>query len=301
MADIVLHPLTALNGAPTYTADDYRHAVNPFLAPSDKTTFGCLQGVRAGIQSPLSSIDGLTVTVKPHCGLVCPWPESGAYTYAIKEPMTVNVPDSTGDYYIVVSVYDPSLSQGETPGAWLQSWPASTPIKDINGLVLARVKAGVISDMEPILRPEVTLEVGTSDELKSIVPLEGQEAITRVNKHRFRFISGIWRDLSYIPLPSGSDASGWDISYRCSMGSTLVNIEIKVVRKSDWTAKAWDRSQILGFPSFLKPTIGNVNVMAVGTTAGAFQWDPSGLYVRAVSDVTYHKGDWLSASFTYSV
>lgn len=301
MSDIVVHPLTAVNGVPVYSADDYRHVVNPFLSPSNKTPFESLQGVRAGIESPLCSIDGLTVTVKPHCGLVCPWYGAGSYTYAITEPMSVKVPDLTGDYKIVVAVYDPSLSHGDTPGAWLQSWPASTPNSEINGLVLATVKAGVISDVEPILRPVVTLEVHTSADLESIVPMEGQEAVTSVNNHRFRFISGIWRDLSYIPLPLGSDASGWDISYRCSMVSTVVTIEIKVTRKSDWVAKAWDRSQILTFPSFLKPTLGNVNVMGVGPTAGAFQWDPSGLYVRAVSGVTYHKGDWLSTSLSYSV
>ena len=145
MADIVLHPLTGLNGSPSYTADDYRHVVNPFMFPSDGSAFGGVQGVRYGSPSPLVTIDGLTVTVKPHCGTVRPWNETGSYTYMIKEAMTVNVPDSMGDYKIEVAVYDPSLSHGDTPGAWLQSWDASVPDAQINGLVIARVTVGVIS------------------------------------------------------------------------------------------------------------------------------------------------------------
>ena len=43
---IIMHPLTAKNGSPEYTADDYRHAINPLLVPSDGTAFNGLSGIR---------------------------------------------------------------------------------------------------------------------------------------------------------------------------------------------------------------------------------------------------------------
>lgn len=194
MSDIVLHPLTALHGVPAYTADDYRRVVNPFLFPSDGSAFGGVQGVRYGSPSPLSTIDGLTVTVKPHCGTVRPWGETGSYTYTIAEPMAVNVPDSIGDYKIVVTVYDPSLSHGKTPGALLQAWEASTPDAAINGLVIARVTAGVVSDVAPVLRQSMLVEVADRTMLRSLPVADGQEALETSTGLRWVKEGGVWHD-----------------------------------------------------------------------------------------------------------
>ena len=301
MADIILHPLTALNGSPAYTADDYRHVVNPFLFPSAVTAFDCVQGVRYGSPSPLATIDGLTVTVKPHCGVVTPWQGAGVYTYAITEPMTVKVPDSAGDYKIVVAVYDPSLSHGETPGAWLQSWPASTPDADINGLVLARVKAGVVSDEATRVHSDGTLEVEDWSHLTKIQSVDGVEAVLTSDGHRYRRSKGSWLSISDIQLGSGQWAKDWSVWYKCSMSGNIVSLMVKATRGPAWAAKAWDRSQILTFPDYVKPNVTDINVPAAGIANSGFQLDKTGLYVRPFADITYPQGTWTSATLTWSV
>lgn len=301
MADIVLHPLTALNGSPTYSADDYRHVVNPFLFPSDGSVFNCPQGVRYGSPVPLVTIDGLTVTVKPHCGVVCPWAGNGAFTYAITEPMTVNVADSTGDYYIVVAAYDPSLSHGETPGAWLQSWPANTPLGDINGLVLARVKAGVASDVAPKIHANGVIQVHDWAQLSSISMANGVEAVTEDNGNRYRRDGGVWLSLSDIQLSPGEWAKDWNVWYKCSKYGNIVSLMVKATRGAEWKAKAWDKSQILTFPDYVKPNVTDFNVPAIGVEYSGFQLDKTGLYVRPYRDITYAKGAWTSTTLTWSV
>lgn len=301
MSDIVLHPLTALNGAPAYTADDYRHVVNPFLFPSDGSAFNCVQGVRAGSPSPLVSINGLTVTVKPHCGVVSPWAGVGSYTYAITEPMTVNVPDSTGDYYIVVAAYDPSLSHGETPGAWLQSWPASTPIENINGLVLAKIKAGVASDVVPKIHVDGSIEVNTWDQLNAIQVVDGVEAVTVGNAQRYRRIGGAWYSLSDVQLNPGQWAKDWTVWYKCSVSGRIVSLMVKATRKSEWVARAWEKSQILTFPSYVRPKAVDINVPGAGVEYSGFQLDETGLYVRPFRDVTYARDSWTSVTMSWPV
>lgn len=301
MSGIVLHPLTALNGSPVYTADDYRHVVNPFLFPSDGSAFGGVQGVRYGSPSPLATIDGLTVTVKPHCGTVRPWEATGSYTYAITGPMTVTVPDSTGDYKIVVAVYDPSLSHGETPGAWLQSWDASTPDAQINGLVIARVTAGVVSDVAPKIHIDGTIEVDTWNQLIAVWTANGVEAITSSDGKRYRRFNNAWVSLTDIQLNPGQWAKDWDVWYKCSMSGNIVSLMVKVTRGPEWESKAWDKSQILTFPDYVRPNVTDLNVPAAGIEYSGFQLDKTGLYVRPFMDVTYSQGMWSSATITWSV
>lgn len=301
MADIVLHPLTVLNGSPSYTADDYRHVVNPFMFTSDGSAFGGVQGIRYGSPNPLSTIDGLTVTVKPHCGVVRPWEVTGAYTYAITEPMSVNVPDSTGDYKIVVAVYDPSLSHGETPGAWLQSWPASIPDSEINGLVLARVTAGVASDVAPKIKVDGSIEVHDWDQLNTIYPVYGVEAVTVSNGQRYRRDNGAWVSLTDVQLNPGQWAKDWHVWYKCSMSGNIVSLMVKATRGPEWKAKAWERSQILTFPDYVRPNVNDFNVPAVGVEYSCFQLNSTGVYVRPTRDITYGPGVWTSATLSWSV
>lgn len=301
MSDIVLHPLTALNGAPTYTADDYRHVVNPFLFPSDGSAFGGVQGVRYGSPSPLVTIDGLTVTVKPHCGTVRPWNETGSYTYELMEPMTVNVADSTGDYKIVIAVYDPSLSHGETPGAWLQSWDASIPDANINGLVIARVTAGVVSDVAPKIHVDGTIEVATWNQLIAIWTVNGVEAVTSSDGQRYRRINDAWMPLTNVQLNPGQWAKDWTVWYKCSMAGDIVSLMVKATRGPEWKATAWARSQILTFPDYVKPDVTDLNVPAAGVANSGFQLDSTGLYVRPFADTTYGRGVWTSTTLSWSV
>lgn len=301
MNDIVLHPLTVLNGGPSYTADDYRHVVNPFLFPSDGTAFGCVRGVRYGSPSPLVTIDGVTVTVKPHCGVVCPWPLVGAYTYSITDPMTVTVPDSTGNYKIVVEVSDPSVAQGENPGAWLRSWPADTPDSKINGLVLAEVTAGVVSDVVPRIRPDGRVEVRTLEQLNAYSAGEGVEVATLSNGVLYRRVNGRWQPLTNIQLAPGSGAKDWTVWYKCALSGNVISLDVKATRKVEWKAKAWDKVQILTFSDFIRPNFSEFYVLAAGAESAGFQVDTTGLSVRPFKDATFPRGSWLSASMTWSV
>lgn len=184
---IIMHPLTAQNGSPEYTADNYRHAINPLLVPSDGTAFNGLSGIRYGSPSPLVTVSGLTVTVKPHCGTISPWDGLGAYTYAITTNTTVQLADSTNNYKIAVTVEDPSQSHGTTPRGKIEVFTAGTPDSNINGLVIAEVDAGVASDAAPMIRNNAVLMARDLKQLNTIGAADGQEAITMAdNAHYVR-------------------------------------------------------------------------------------------------------------------
>lgn len=191
---IVMHPLTAVNGSPSYTADNYRHVVNPFLAPSNGTPFNCVSGVLYGAPSPLCVIDGLKVTVRPHCGIVSPWDNIGAYTYAVMSSETVTVPGPAGNYKIAVIVEDPNHSHGSVPCGMVKVYPEATADDTIPGLVLAYVNAGVISDVVPVLHQSMLVEVSNVDRLKSFSAADGQEALVSSTGSRYVRENGVWHD-----------------------------------------------------------------------------------------------------------
>lgn len=189
---IIMHPLTAKNGSPEYTADDYRHAINPLLVPSDGTAFNGLSGIRYGSPSPLITVSGLTATVKAHCGTISPWNGIGAYTYAITTNTTVKLPDSTNDYKIAVTVEDPSQSHGTTPRGQLKVFTANTPDSNINGLVIAEVNAGVASDKAPMIRNNAILMARDLAQLNTIDAVDGQEAVTIADNAHYVRNKGEW-------------------------------------------------------------------------------------------------------------
>lgn len=189
---IIMHPLTAKNGTPTYTADDYRHAINPLLVPSDGSAFNGLSGIRYGSPSPLVTVSGLTVTVKPHCGTISPWDGLGAYTYAITTNTTVKLANSTNSYKIAVTVEDPSQSHGTTPRGKIEVFPAGTPDSNINGLVIAKVNAGVASDAAPMIRNNAVLMARDLTQLNTIDAVEGQEAVTMADNAHYVRNNGTW-------------------------------------------------------------------------------------------------------------
>lgn len=190
---IIMHPLTALNGSPEYTADDYRHAINPLLVPSDGTAFNGLSGIRYGSPSPLVTVNGLTVTVKPHCGTISPWDGLGAYTYAITTNTTVQLANSTNNYKIAVTVEDPSQSHGTTPRGKLEVFTAGTPDSNINGLVIAEVDAGVASDVAPIIRNNAVLMARDLEQLNTIAAMNGQEAVTIADNAHYVRSDSSWK------------------------------------------------------------------------------------------------------------
>ena len=189
---IIMHPLTAKNGSPEYTADDYRHAINPLLVPSDGTAFNGLSGIRYGSPSPLVTVSGLTATVKPHCGTISPWDGRGAYTYAITTNTTVQLENSTNNYKIAVTVEDPSQSHGTTPRGQLKVFTAGTPDSNINGLVIAEVNAGVASDAAPMIRNNAILMARDLEQLNTIAAMDGQEAVTIADNAHYVRNGGAW-------------------------------------------------------------------------------------------------------------
>lgn len=232
---IIMHPLTAKNGSPEYTADDYRHAVNPLLIPSDGTAFNGLSGIRYGSPSPLVTVNGLTATVKPHCGTISPWSGLGAYTYAITANTTVQLADSTNNYKIAVTVEDPSQSHGATPRGKVEVFAASTPDSNINGLVIAEVNAGVASDAAPMIRNNAILMARDLEQLNTIAAMDGQEAVTIAdNSHYFRdngtWVSSPLFDSSDTFVTSGySNTNNWlelTFSSRVTSFGSAQNVEL---------------------------------------------------------------------------
>lgn len=216
---IIMHPLTAKNGSPEYTADDYRHAINPLLFPSDGTAFNGLSGIRYGSPSPLVTVSGLTVTVKPHCGTISPWDGLGAYTYAITTNTTVQLADSTNNYKIAVTVEDPSQSHGTTPRGQLKVFTAGTPDSNINGLVIAEVNAGVASDVAPLIRNSAVLMARNLEQLNTIDAVDGQEAVTIVDDVHYVRNGGEWVS----DVPKTFSHGGWSITECVRNGFCTIN------------------------------------------------------------------------------
>lgn len=216
---IIMHPLTAKNGSPEYTADDYRHVVNPLLLPSDGTAFNGLSGIRYGSPSPLVTVSGLTATVKPHCGTISPWDGLGAYTYAITTNTTVQLADSTNNYKIAVTVEDPSQSHGTTPRGQLKVFAAGTPDSNINGLVIAEVNAGVVSDAAPIIRNNAILMARNLEQLNTIAAVDGQEAVTTADNAHYVRSGGEWVS----DVPKTFSRGGWAITECVRNGFCIIN------------------------------------------------------------------------------
>ena len=224
---IIMHPLTAQNGSPQYTADDYRHAINPLLLPSDGTAFNGLSGIRYGSPSPLVTVSGLTATVKPHCGTISPWDGLGAYTYAITTNTTVQLADSTDSYKIAVTVEDPSQSHGTTPRGKIEVFPAGTPDSNINGLVIAKVDAGVASDAAPIIRNSAILMARDLTQLNTIDAVDGQEAVTMADNAHYVQSDRTWKRKNVVIHPYASATfTRSDGQLQVNNGLTLMSMSL---------------------------------------------------------------------------
>lgn len=228
---IIVHPLTAVGGVPSYTADDYRRVVNPLIVPSNGMPFDGLQGVREGFQSPLVTLDGLAVTVNPHCGAVCPWGGSGVYSYAITIPETVKLSDSNESYKIAVVVDDPSQDQTDTPGGRVQVFPSSTPDSNIPGLVIALASPGVVSTVAPVLHPNMLVEVPDESGLEALTATDGQEVLVSSVGRRYVMRNGLWHDTLEV---SSYDWLGGKVSFLYGGESCTVQVTGVVLGTDPW-------------------------------------------------------------------
>lgn len=233
---IIMHPLTAVGGVPSYTADDYRHVVNPLVVPSDGSAFGGLQGVRAGFKEPLATLDGLTVTVEPHCGVVCPWEGGGVYTYAITVSETVQITDSTSNYKIAVVVDDPLQTDVQVPCGRVQAFPGSTPDSKIPGLVLALVSSGGISTVAPVLHSRMLVEVVDDRALESLSALDGQEALVASTGRRYVRENGVWHDTAEVSV---FDWNNGLISFMYGATSCTVQVSNVMIAAGSWDSSVF--------------------------------------------------------------
>lgn len=242
MGNVIMHPLTALNGSPSYTADNFRHVVNSFLAPSDGTVFNRVSGVLYGAASPLCGIDGLNVTVMPHCGIVSPWSNVGAYTYALMGKETVTVPSSEGFYKVSIVVEDPNNFHGSVPRGLVKVYPGSTADSDIPGLVIARVDDGVISDVAPVLRQGMLVEVADKARLGALSVANGQEALVTSTGHRYVRENGVWHDTLEVSTTNWLNGA---ITFLCGADSCTVQVSGIQIDNGSWSEVA--------FPTKVKP------------------------------------------------
>lgn len=236
---IIMHPLTAKNGTPEYTADDYRHAINPLLIPSDGSAFNGLSGIRYGSPSPLVTVSGLTVTVKPHCGTISPWDGLGAYTYAITTNTTVQLADSTNNYKIAVTVEDPSQSHGTTPRGKIEVFSAGTPDSNINGLVIAKVNADVASDVAPLIRNSAILMARDLTQLNTIDAMDGQEAMTMDDNAHYVMDGGAWKPVCETVSESWS---GGKITVIYGESSCAVQVSSVKIGSGSWDSAQWGKT-----------------------------------------------------------
>lgn len=233
---IVMHPLTAVGGVPAYTAGDYRRVVNPLVVPSNGKAFDGFQGVRAGFTGPLATLDGLTVTVNPHCGTVCPFAGEGVYTYAVTTATTATIADSTASYKVAVVVDDLGQAQTDTPGGRIQVFPAGTPDSKIPGLVLALVSPGVISSVAPVLHPNMLVEVPDEKALEALTAVDGQEVLVSSTGKRYVRENGLWHDTVEV---ISRDWLGGKISFIYGATSCTVQVTGVVLGTGAWASDAY--------------------------------------------------------------
>lgn len=272
MGNIIMHPFTALNGSPAYTADNFRHVINSFLAPSNGTVFNRVSGVLYGAESPLCTIEGLKVVVKPHCGIVSPWSDVGAYTYAFMGKETVTVPSSEGLYKVAVIVEDPNSFHGSVPRGLLKVYPGSTADGSIPGLVLASVNDGVISDVAPVLRQNMLVEVADETTLKALSVAEGQEALVTSTGHRYVKEDGTWHDTLEVFTTSWLNGA---ITILCGADSCTVQVSGIQIDNGSWAEVAFPTK----VKSACRPAVDVSAALCVengGSTTGLLMVDADG-------------------------
>lgn len=291
---IIMHPLTAQNGSPEYTADDYRHAINPLLVPSDGTAFNGLSGIRYGSPSPLVTVSGLTVTVKPHCGTISPWDGLGAYTYAITTNTTVQLADSTNSYKIAVTVEDPSQSHGATPRGQLKVFTAGTPDSNINGLVIAEVNAGAASDAAPMIRNNAILMARNLEQLNTIDAVDGQEAVTIADNGHYIRNGNAW--VSDAPKTSSHD--GWSITECVRNGFCTINAD----KTYQGSTGSFSNKEVKGYEP-PEPSGGSLGTLVcrVGTAVVSHGYCTVAPKKLLISFNGYGNSVTLSANITYPI
>lgn len=229
---IICHPLTAVDGTPAYTADNYRHVVNSMLFPSNSTALGSIQGIRVSSNSPVLSITSLQVKVTSHVGVICL--SSGTYTYVIDSDTTIQIPDKTNNYKIAVIVNDPSASigSGSVPEAKLSYFLATVPDSQISGIVLGQINAGVASDTAVRLDCNWIIRVPSKTVLDTVSAVDGQTAVTTSDNVTYVMKNGSWLSTTY---SSSADFASGKIYIRCNRRVGMLRVVgCKIPTSNSW-------------------------------------------------------------------
>ena len=192
---IIVHPFTAgADGKPAYTADQFRRTNTVWLSPVDTTTTATstgVSGIRNEVNGPICTISGSTVTVKDHAGIVYPFKGGAPYTYFVQDE-SVTLESTTQSYKIALVVTDPSAGIGSTAGATIQALPSTTPDSNINGMVLAQVVQGVVSDVAPRLLSGTIIQTQTLAALQQIKTTDGQKGRVATTGDTYTYLNGTW-------------------------------------------------------------------------------------------------------------
>ncbi|QHJ84535.1 MAG: hypothetical protein [Bacteriophage sp.] len=192
---IIVHPFTAgADGKPAYTADQFRRTNTVWLSPVDTTTAAAstgISGIRNEVSGPICSISGSTVTVKDHTGIVYPFKGGAPYTYFVHDE-TVTLESTTQSYKIALVVTDPSAGIGSTAGATIQALPSTTPDSNINGMVLAQIVQGVVSDVAPRLLSGTIIQTQSLTALQQIKTTDGQKGRIATTGDMYTYLHGSW-------------------------------------------------------------------------------------------------------------
>lgn len=175
---IIMHPLTAQNGSPEYTADDYRHAINPLLVPSG--WYRVQRFVWNPPRFPESSGHGERPYRYGQTSLRYHQPVGRSRRVHLRHHHQYDRAVGGLNQQLQDRGYGgrPSQSHGTTPRGKIEVFPAGTPDSNINGLVIAKVNAGVASDAAPMIRNNAVLMARDLNQLNTIDAVDGQEAVT---------------------------------------------------------------------------------------------------------------------------
>lgn len=303
---IICHPLTAVNGSPAYTADNYRHVVNSMLFPSNSSALGSVQGIRVSSNSPVLSITSLQVKVTSHVGVINL--SSGTYTYMLDSTTSIQIPDKTNNYKIAVIVNDPSASigSGSVPEAKLAYFLATVPDSQISGIVLGQVNAGVVSDTAVRLDCNWIISVPSKTVLDTVSAVDGQTAVTKSDNVTYVRKNGVWS--SFNDLLTLSNSTYWSATWNFTIVQNMGILSFTATRKtSQWqTTSAWGSSSLFSLNSKYSipiethtPLITNANISGLGgIMCQAYQ---NNITLRATQAMTIGVGGWCSGSIVFGI
>jgi hypothetical protein len=246
----ILHPVTQISGAPSYTAQQIRRTVNPFIVAPNGTPFDGIQGVRSGCGT-LLSISGNTVTIKRHAGQIAPFAGYGVYHYSMDADMNVSIPSMTASYKIAMVMSDQSLSQGAGNTIAPTVVDYSTEDSSVRGIVLGKIVNGVCHDTAIRISPVQKIWTFKLSDLPSVGIEPYQRANVTAdgdNNGEYLYKDGNWVSTQH-DLVVFKDANNQSASWYCEDSVVTLSVTWK------HSPVSWDSGHIIKLPSKYAPRV----------------------------------------------